>query len=85
MLSLIARPAIVDQAIALGPAEFAQAIDKRRLPLLRYRIALTAWLEHTNVPHRLTRPRREWPSSRRAAEQRDEVGAVSLDHLVGAR
>ena len=73
MLSLIARPAIVDQAIALGPAEFAQTIHKRRLPLLRYRIALTAGLEHTNVPHRLTRPRREWPSSRRAAEQRDEV------------
>jgi hypothetical protein len=29
---------MVDQAIALGPAEFAQTIYKRRLPLLRYRI-----------------------------------------------
>jgi hypothetical protein len=47
----------VDQAIALVPAEFAQTIHKRRLPLLRIRITLTAGMEHTNVPHRLTRRR----------------------------
>jgi hypothetical protein len=48
---------MVDQASALVPAAFAQTIHKRRLPLLRIRITLTAGREHTDVPHPLTRPR----------------------------
>ena len=32
----------------------------------------------------LLRPRRQRPRRRRAAEQRDELAPLSLDHLVGA-
>ena len=42
--------------------------------------------EHADAPHPLglLRARRERPRRRRAAEQRDELAPLSLDHLVGA-
>ena len=42
--------------------------------------------EHADPPDtlRLLRLRRERPRCRRPAEQRDELAAYSLDHLVGA-
>ena len=42
--------------------------------------------EHADAPHPLAllRPCRERPRGRSAAEQRDELAPLSLDHLVGA-
>src|SRR5262249_7582541 len=70
------RPAILDDEVAtLGPAEFAQPLQKSSDPTAlgcghRYR----AQEPDGGQLARLLRPRREWPRDR-AAERRDELAA----------
>ena len=84
----IARaPAIVDPHVAADRSSpFLQPLQERPEAGLRFRIVRGQVHEHADAPHPLglLRPRRERPRRRRAAEQRDELAALSFDHLVGA-
>ena len=80
------RPAILDRdGATLDPAEFAQPLHKSGDP---WRHAIAGVPEPRNPMvgsfAGLLRARRERPRGRRAAEQRDELAALSFDHLVGA-
>src|SRR5262249_45951998 len=77
----IARaPAGLDLHVAAdGPARLLQALQKRPVARLSERIVGGKVNEHADAPHPLLlRPRREWPSRRRAADERDELTAFHL-------
>ena len=85
----IARaPAIVDPHVAaVGPAQFLQPLQERRDAGLSFRIVRGQVHEHADAPHPLAllRARRERPRSRRAAEQRDELAPLHVDHPASPR
>jgi hypothetical protein len=70
-------PAIIDPHIAPdGPAQFLEALHERGEAGLRLRLVRGRIHEHADAPHPLLlRVRRERPSCRRAADERDEVAA----------
>ena len=82
--------------LTLGPAVFDRhVLDPRRsrspsgpgeMPRRRCRepVRRLAVEKPDHRHRRLLRARRERPRRRRAAEQRDELAALSFDHLVGA-
>ena len=79
------RPAILDRdGATLDPAEFAQPLHKSGGPWAPGRRRGRAQEPDGRQLRRLLRTRRERPRCRRAAEQRDELAPLSLDHLVGA-
>src|SRR5215510_12348149 len=76
----IARaPTILDPDVAAdGPTQLLQALQERRVASLSFRIVRAQVHEHADAPHPLAllRMRRERPSRRRAAEQRDELAPL---------
>ena len=80
-------PADIDLQVAANrPAQQRQPLQERSDAGLIWRIVRSCGQEHADAPHPLglLRPRRQRPRRRRAAEQRDELAALSFDHLVGA-
>ena len=78
---------IVDPHVAaVGPAQLLQPLHERCQTGLTFVHRPRQAREHADAPHPLAllRARRERPRRRRAAEQRDELAALSFDHLVGA-
>src|SRR3954454_15243542 len=70
------RPARVDPDVAgLRPSELLQSLPESRDAGLAFRIAISIRHQHADAPHtvRLLRACPERPSSRRAAEKRDEI------------
>src|SRR5215472_6691517 len=73
------RVSMLDSDIAvLGPAERLETLAKCNDPSQHFGIVLGVWMQECDAPHPLglLRPRREWPCSRRAAEQTDELAAL---------
>src|SRR5205807_594314 len=71
------RPAILDRDIAtFDPAKVAQPLHKSSGPLASARPRGRAQEPDGGQLSRLLRARRERPSSRRAAEQRDELAPI---------
>src|SRR5262245_18783022 len=82
-VGVAARPAVIDVEIsALTPTQSLQPLPKRLDAALSFRVVGDAH-QHADPPHPLALlpPRRERPSSRRAAEQRDELAAFQLIEL----
>src|SRR5215831_4790966 len=75
VVHFVAGPAHLDLHVAAdGPARLLQALQKRPVARLSERIVGGKVNEHADAPHPLLlRPRREWPSRRRAAKKRDEL------------
>jgi hypothetical protein len=78
---LVLRPAILDRHIlAVDVPDFAEALPERRhetSSIGRRRAA-----EEPNNGHRRLRVRRERPSDRRAAEERDELASSHVGHRL---
>jgi len=72
-------PSIVDHHIgARSPSELLQAADECLFSSLLFGIAFIGREEHADPPHPLglLRARGEWPSRRRATEERDELASL---------
>src|SRR5262249_50849484 len=83
-LAAALRISIFNRKIAtFDPAELAQPLHKSGDPLAFGRRGCGPQVPDGRQLSLLLRARREWPR-RRAAEERNETRAVSLDHLVGA-
>jgi hypothetical protein len=69
------------------PAELLEPFTECSDPSLSFRVALTIGHQHADPPHPLAllRARRERPSCRRAAEQRDELAAPHHSITSSAR
>src|SRR5262249_47670823 len=76
-------PTVIDpQVAAFAPAQFLQALQKRRAPRPRFGIVRGQVHEHADPAHPLAllRLRHHRPRCRRATEQRDELAPT--DHSI---
>src|SRR5215468_8221511 len=77
-------PAVVDLQISTDrPAQFLQALRKRRGATLHLGVVGTRIREYADAPHAFLRPHRERPRSvrcRRAAKERDELAPSHVEH-----
>jgi hypothetical protein len=75
LANLTERPPVFDRdVLALDEARFRQALAERSHPVRH--VSERSAAKENNDRHRwLLRPRRERPSDRRAAEQRDELAS----------
>src|SRR5262249_684203 len=81
-------PAGVDADVAaVEPAQLREPLQGRRSAGLKLRVVSGAGHQHADAPHplRLLRARREGPSRRRTAEQRDELAASNHSITSSAR
>src|SRR5215475_11414118 len=71
----------------LGPAERLETLAKCNDPSQHFGIILGVWMQESDAPHAvaLLRARRERPSSRQAAEKRDELASAFHSIASSAR
>src|SRR5262249_36148904 len=67
---------------SLSPPELPESLSERRDMGLYFQVALGIAHQHADPPHsiRLLCPRRQWPRRSRAAEQREELTALHVEH-----
>jgi hypothetical protein len=82
---IAAIPAIVDAQVAtLGPSELPERLLERRAALAIFRIVLGERHQRADASHALLPARREGPSDRRAAEERDELAAFHSHSITSS-